>query len=106
VGAVRLGGDTGPWLLRIQRSADEVVVVLRAGDPQSMNERRRFGVESNALIVAEQGVSRRPVSSAATSPDKTRHNSPFSAPICAAPTRFPGPHHAIVSSRSAPPSHH
>ena len=28
--------------------------MLRVGDPQSVNERRRFGVESSALIVAEQ----------------------------------------------------
>jgi aminoglycoside phosphotransferase (APT) family kinase protein len=52
--AVRLGGPTGPWLLRVRRVADEFPVILRAGDPQSVNERRRFGVESAALQTADQ----------------------------------------------------
>jgi hypothetical protein len=54
VGAVRLGGPTGPWLLRVRRVGDEFPVTLRAGDPQSENERRRFAVESAALQAANQ----------------------------------------------------
>jgi aminoglycoside phosphotransferase len=54
VGATRLGGHTGPWRLRVRRSGDLFAVVLRVGDPQSVNERRRFGVEAAALPAAER----------------------------------------------------
>ena len=54
VGAARLGGPTGPWLLNVERFGDAFSVVLRAGDPQSVSDRHRFGVESAALDVAEQ----------------------------------------------------
>jgi aminoglycoside phosphotransferase (APT) family kinase protein len=41
-------------LLNVGRSGDEFSVVLRAGDPQSVNDRHRFRVESAALEVAER----------------------------------------------------
>ena len=53
VHAERLGGITGPWLLRVRRHGDVDAVVLRDGDPTSPNERHRFGVEAAALKAAE-----------------------------------------------------
>ena len=55
VGAARLGGPTGPWLLRRPTLRRRVLRrAARAGDPHSVNDRHRFGVESAALDGAEQ----------------------------------------------------
>ncbi len=52
-GARPIGGATGPWLLDI-RGAPVASVVLRVGELGDANSRRRFGVESAALRVAER----------------------------------------------------
>ena len=53
VDARRLGGSTGPWLLRVHGASGIESVVLRDGDPHSANERSRFDVEAAALQAAE-----------------------------------------------------
>ena len=47
-----IGGATGPWVLDI-RGAAVATVVLRVGELDDANVRRRFGVESTALRLAE-----------------------------------------------------
>jgi hypothetical protein len=54
VGAARLGGPTGPWRLRLRRRGDELLLVLRVGDPQSVSDRHRLAVEATALQLAER----------------------------------------------------
>ena len=48
-----IGGATGPWLLAI-RDAPVDTAVLRVGELDDANVRRRFGVESTALRIAER----------------------------------------------------
>ena len=59
VGARPIGGAIGPWVLDI-RDAEVGAVVLRVAEPGNAHARRRFGVESTALRLAEQHGIRAP----------------------------------------------